>query len=253
MLDKIFNFLGGRTEEPSSLTDFSLMAVDLHSHLIPGIDDGVRTIQDSLDALRQFQRLGFKKVITTPHVMADGFNNTSETILSGRDKVREAIRQSDIQIEFDVGAEYYLDETMYEKVEKKNLLAIGKEYVLVELSFFAAANNTFDLVYKMQVAGYNVILAHPERYPYYYEKNFEKYNSLKDHGIFFQINLMSLIGKYGERAKAIAEKLIDERMVEFVGSDLHGPKHFQFIRATLKEKYLEKILTSEALLNKTLL
>lgn len=253
MLKEFFNFFGGEKEQLSSLTDFSLMQVDLHSHLIPGIDDGVKTLEESLDLLRQFETLGFKKIITTPHVMSDGFNNASEIILKGRDKVREAMKQNDIHIGFDAAAEYYLDETMYEKIEKKDLLTMGDNYVLVELSFFSKSGNLTDLVYKMQVAGYNVILAHPERYPYYYQKNFEGYNSLKDHGIYLQMNIMSLSGRYGNHAKMAAEKLIDENMIDFVGTDLHGMKHMEAIKACLKEKYLEKILTYDKLLNKILL
>ncbi len=252
MLNKLFNFFDG-WKAPSSITDFSLMAVDLHSHLIPGIDDGVKTLEESLDVLRQFEQVGFKKVITTPHIMAGGYDNTSEIILKGRDKVREAIRQAGINLQFDAAAEYYLDETMYEKIEKKDLLTLGGDYILMELSLSAKPSNVADIVYKQQLAGYNVILAHPERYPYYYEKNFDSYNELKDRGIYFQINMMSLIGRYGKQAKSVAEKMIDENMVDFVGTDLHGIRHVPFIKDCLKENHLEKLFTSYKLLNKNLL
>ncbi len=254
MLNKLLNLLSGNKESgASSLTDFSLMAVDLHSHLIPGIDDGVKTLDESLAMLRQFAAWGFKKVITTPHLMAGGFNNTPEIINSGKQQVLEAIKQQNIPIEFDAAAEYYLDETFYEKTEKKEFLTIGKSYVLVEFSMHAKPFNVADIVYKMQTAGYHIILAHPERYPYYYEPDFEGYNGLKDRGIYFQVNLMSLSGRYGKHAKYTAEKMIDENMVDFMGSDLHGVRHTEAIHACLKEKYLEKILTSGKLLNKTLL
>ena len=229
------------------------MAVDIHSHLIPGIDDGVKTMEESISILKDFETLGFKKIITSPHVVSDGYNNTTQTILHGRDKVREAIKQNGIHLEFDAVAEYYLDESMYEKIEKKDLLTISeKKFVLVELSYLAKANNVSDLLYKLQIGGYRVILAHPERYPYYHEKDFEQYNSLKDRSVYFQINLMSLAGKYGKPARAIAEKLIDENMVDFIGTDLHNARHMEAIKAALGEKYLAKILNYPKLLNRTL-
>lgn len=256
MLNYIKQLLGGKPEEPQlpALADLSQMAVDIHSHLIPGIDDGVKTLEESIGILKQFEALGFKKIITSPHVVSDGYNNSTQTILEGRDKVREAIKQNGINLEFDAVAEYYLDESMYEKIEKKDLLTISdKKFVLVELSYLAKANNVSDLLYKLQIAGYRVILAHPERYPYYHEKAFEQYNSLKDRSVYFQINLMSLAGKYGKPARAVAEKMIDENMVEFIGTDLHNAKHMEsIITQCLKEKYLGKILNYNKLLNRAL-
>lgn len=235
------------------LTDLSQMAVDIHSHLIPGIDDGVKTMDESIAILKEFEQLGLKKIITSPHVVSDGFNNSTQTILDGRDNVREAIKKHGINIEFDAVAEYYLDESMYEKIEKKDLLTIGsKNFILVELSYLSKANNVSDLIYKLQIAGYRVILAHPERYPYYYEKNLEQYISLKDRSVYFQINLMSLAGKYGKPARAVAEKMIDEQMVDFIGTDLHNSKHLEAIKNSLGEKYLRKILDYDKLLNRTL-
>lgn len=256
MLDRIKQFFGGKEGDKAyaALTDLSLMAVDIHSHLIPGIDDGVKTMEESLGLLEQFEALGFKKIITSPHVVSDGYNNSTETILAGRDKVREAMKARGIGLSFDAVAEYYLDESVYQKIEKNDLLTLGdKKFVLVELSYLSKANNVHDLIYKLQIAGYRVILAHPERYPYYYDKNFDSYNSLKDRSVYFQINLMSLTGKYGKGAKTAAEHMIDENLVDFVGTDLHNAKHMESLKQGLHEKYLYKILNYDKLLNKTLL
>ena len=249
-MQKIF---GLKNEEPSGLKDFSLMAVDLHSHLIPAIDDGVKTVEDSIAILKQFEQLGFKKIITTPHVVPDGYNNSSETILRGRDKVLEAMKKNSINIQFEAAAEYYFDGSLNEKIKNNDILTIGKNYVLVEYSYLAKPNDASNVIYNLQVAGYKIILAHPERYPYYHEKKFDSYHALKERKVFFQINLMSLIGRYGKPAKAIAERMIDEKLVDFVGTDLHGMKHLENIKECLSEKYLEKILTYDKLLNKTLL
>ncbi len=228
------------------------MLVDFHNHVLPGIDDGSKSMEDSMEMLRNFEALGLKKVIASPHSMADGYINSNEKILQLRDEVRLEIKKNNINLEFDAAAEYYMDELFMEKLERKDLLTIGKNYVLMELSYLSKPNNTSEVIYKMQVSGYGLILAHPERYPYYYEDSFAHYKNFKDRGVFFQINLGSLVGKYGAQAKYAAEKMIDENMVEFVSSDLHTVPQFQMLRDCLKSKHLEKILSSDILRNKTL-
>lgn len=229
------------------------MVVDFHNHVLPGIDDGARTLDDSVAMLENFAALGFKKVIASPHSMADGYINSTEKIMAARDVVRAAIAEKGIDIQFDAAAEYYMDELFMEKIEKRDLLTVGKNYVLMELSYLSKPTNTADAIYKLQVAGYNLILAHPERYPYYHEESFAHYKEFKNRGVYFQINLGSLVGKYGAGAKYTAEKMIDENLVEFVGSDLHTLGQFNMLRDCLKQKHLEKILTSDKLRNKTLL
>lgn len=229
------------------------MAVDMHSHLIPGIDDGAKDIDESLFLIRQLKDLGFKKLITTPHVVSGGYNNTTQIILEGRDKVRAALKANAIDIEFDASAEYYCDETMYEKIEKKDLITFGNNYMLMEFSYMAKPNCAYDVIYKLQVANYKVILAHPERYPFFYENDFRAYHDLKDRGVYLQLNIGSLSGKYGKGAKITAERMIDENMVDFIGTDLHNGRHAEHLKTCLNLKYLEKILTSDKLKNKTLL
>ncbi|MDB5281772.1 MAG: ywqE [Bacteroidota bacterium] len=255
MFDKLRSLFGGSKEEhvPSVIHDYSLMAVDIHSHLIPGIDDGSKTMEDSVFLIKSLYDLGFKKLITSPHVMADGYVNSTETILSGRDKVREAIKQNGIDIQFDATGEYNIDEGMYAKIEKNDLIPIGKNYIMVEMPFLAKPAIMGDIMYKLQTAGYNVILAHPERYGYFYENDFSSYNSLKDRNILFQVNIASLSGTYGKGARYSAEKMINENMVDFIGTDLHGTKHLEFLKECVGLKYLEKIITYDKLLNKTLL
>ncbi|MFN8299030.1 MAG: CpsB/CapC family capsule biosynthesis tyrosine phosphatase [Chitinophagales bacterium] len=252
MFNKLSELFGGKKETPSNLSDYSLMGADIHSHLIPGIDDGSPDMATTIEMLRQFKALGFKKIITSPHVVTDGYNNTTETIISGRDAVRAEIAQQGIDIGFDAIAEYYADGSMYDKIEQNDLLTFGKNYVLVEFSYLQKQNMVFELIYKLQLANYRVLLAHPERYPYYYESGFETYYALKDRNVHFQINLGSLLGKYGKGAKQAAEKMIDEKLVNFVGTDLHKVAQFESLRDCLKLKYVEKILTYEKLGNRTL-
>lgn len=254
MFNKFLNlFKKEEPEPPSALVDYSLMAVDFHNHVLPGIDDGAKNMDDSLAMLRNFAALGVKKVIASPHSMADGYINSNQKILQKRDEVRQAIKQNGINIEMDAAAEYYMDELFMQKIEQRDLLTIGKNYVLMELSYLSKPNNTGDAIYKLQVAGYNLILAHPERYPYYYEDSFAHYKDFKDRGVYFQINLGSLVGKYGRDAKYTAEKMIDEGLVEFTSSDLHSLGQFETLRECLKSKHLEKLLSSDKLRNKNLL
>ncbi len=253
VFNKLRNFFTGHPEEVFiPLSDYSLMGADMHSHLIPAIDDGSTDMESTLAMLREFQQLGFKRIITTPHVVTDGYNNSSATILAGRDKVRAAMKANNIQMEFDAAAEYYLDESMYPKIEQKDLLTFGKNYLLIELSYLERQFNVDEMIYRLQIAGYRIVLAHPERYPYYYENDFKTYTSFKDRNVFLQVNLGSLTGKYGKNAKLTAERLIDNNMVDFVGSDLHKVTQFETLRDTLHSKHLHKILHYEKLLNRTL-
>lgn len=254
MLNRFLKLFKKEEEEPpSALTDYSGMLVDFHNHVLPGIDDGSRNIDDSIAMLRNFQQLGFKKVVASPHSMAEGYVNSTARILEKRDLVREAMAQQGIDIQFDAAAEYYMDELFIQKIETKDLLTVGKNYVLMELSYLTKPQNPGEVIYKLQTAGYNLILAHPERYPYYYEESFEQYKRFKDRGVYFQINLGSLAGKYGAGAKYTAEKMINENMVEFAGSDLHNLGQFDTLRACLQSKHMEKLFNSDRFKNKTLL
>jgi protein-tyrosine phosphatase len=237
-----------KKEVLSNLADLSGLYIDLHSHLIPGIDDGSKSMEDSLNLIRGLQALGFKKIITSPHIMSGGYNNTPEIILSGRDKVRAALKENNIDIEFDAWAEYYLDETIMDKIVNKQLLTMGDNYVLVELSYLIKSNSATSYFYSLITNGYKVVLAHPERYPYYHSASLGEYRSLKDQGIFFQLNIASLTGTYGNAARVTAENMIDNDMIDFVATDLHNERHLNYIRDSVKLPYLEKIINYPKLL-----
>jgi len=242
-----------KKEEPSSLSDLSGLHIDLHSHLIPGIDDGAKTMADSVALIRGLNDLGFKKIITSPHIMSGGYNNTPEIILGGRDKVREALRENNIEVEFDAWAEYYLDETIIPKIEKRELLTMGDNYVLVELSYLIKSHSATSYFYTLITNGYKVILAHPERYPYYHSPSLDEYMALKDQGVFFQLNIASLTGTYGEAVRATAQKMIDNDLIDFAATDLHNERHLNYIRESVKLPYLEKIINYPKLMNKVLI
>ncbi len=145
--------------------------------------------------------LGYRKVITTPHNMADGYKNTLDIILAGLERVRDEVRQRGIAIEVDAAAEYYLDHELEKKVADRKILTFGwGEMVLFELPFISEPNMLLEIIFQMQTAGYRPVLAHPERYAFWYT-DFTKYERLKERGVLFQLNTIALSGAYGPQAK----------------------------------------------------
>jgi tyrosine-protein phosphatase YwqE len=246
----LFGKLFGRNK--FELPDFSVFRTDMHSHLIPGIDDGSKSLDQSIELIRGLRELGFEKIITTPHIMAGGYDNSSEIILEGLKKVKERLKEEGIQMEFEAAAEYYMDENFERLIENDDLLTFGDNYVLFELSYLTEQQSFNEIVFKLNSKGYKPVLAHPERYPYYYSKNGGKFEQIHERGVFFQINLMSLIGKYGPGAREAGRQLIEKDLVRFVGTDLHNPGHLVELQRVLKEKALEKLSEDEYLLNQKL-
>lgn len=221
--------------------DFSAVLTDIHSHLIPGIDDGVKNIEESLEMIRGFYNLGFRKLVTTPHIMSDYFKNTPEIILRGLEQVKAAVEDAGIPIQLHAAAEYYLDEFLLAKIKDESVLCIGNNLLLFEISYINPPDNLLSIVFEMNVHKYRPLLAHPERYNYWYQK-FEEYYRLKEAGVLFQLNINSLTGYYGSQSKKTAERLIDEKMIDFIGSDLHGQRHLDALRKVVHEKYFQKLM-----------
>ena len=231
--------------------DLSLIKTDMHSHLIPGIDDGSKSFEDSLMMLRKFTDLGYKKVITTPHVMSDFYKNNPETILGGLKKVREAVAAAGINIEIEAAAEYYLDFHFDDLIKKKELLTFGQNHVLFELSFNDEPPRVKDSIFNMVTEGYKPILAHVERYPFYFNQ-WEKIEDYKNRGVLLQLNINSLSGHYGPPVKKMAEQLIDKGWIDVIGSDCHHMGHLQMLESLQTNPHLHKVIQQENLLNKQL-
>ena len=143
--------------------DFSNIKVDIHSHLIPGIDDGAKSVEDSLALIKELVKYGYKKIITTPHVMSDLYKNDSTTIISGLEKIRKRLKEESIDIEFEAAAEYYVDYDFEQRIGKEKFLTFGDNYLLIEFSFLEAPRNLYDIIFKLQLEGYKLVLAHPAR------------------------------------------------------------------------------------------
>lgn len=245
--------LFGKRQPPLPPADLSVLRCDVHSHFIPGIDDGAPTLEASVELIRAMHDLGYTKVITTPHSMADGYRNPSEVILGGLEKVRRALEEQQVPVEIDAAAEYYLDHELEQKVTKREVLTFGrnKDLVLFELPFIAAPAILFNVVFAMQTQDYRPVLAHPERYAFWYG-DMGPLERLKERGVLFQLNTVALMGAYGPAARKMAEKLVDLGWYELVGSDCHSMDHVEAIKATLTEPYLHKLIASGKLLNATL-
>jgi len=229
--------------------NFSAVKTDMHSHILPGIDDGAKNINDAILLAKRFEELGYQKLLATPHVMADYFRNTPDTINKALDILREGLAQNNINIMVEAAAEYYLDETFEKKVEKKEVLTFGaQKYLLFELSYINAPHNLYDIISKIQFAGYQPVLAHPERYPYYYGDT-DNYQQIKDAGCLLQLNTISLTGYYGKGCKQTAEELVDNYMIDFMGSDMHHLRHADALKAALELDRVQNILSQPQLNN----
>lgn len=227
----------------TGFADYSSVEVDIHSHLIPGIDDGSKSLDESVQYIREMKALGFKKLIITPHISENYFKNSVEDIYAGFEKLKTSVSENKIDIELEVAAEYQLDEAFEEKMNAGTLLTFGDKHILVELSYFMPYANLNSVLYELNIAGYNVILAHPERYEYW-QGNISKYDDIRSRDISFQMNTISLANFFGPKTKKTAEMLIDNNMIDFIGSDLHNISYIKSLQNCLREKYLNKLLSS---------
>jgi protein-tyrosine phosphatase len=230
----------------------SLPRVDIHSHLLPNLDDGVQSFEEAEELIKKFAALGYKKLVTTPHVMSDFYRNTPDDIQTKLKELNAFLTEKNIAIELEAAAEYYLDEDLQEKIETgEPLLTINNKYLLFETNFMTEPLNLKEFIFTATTKGYKLILAHPERY-IYLQNNFEKAEDLLNRGVLFQLNISSLSGYYSKSAQQMAFKLIDKGWIHFVGSDCHNLQHMQLLTQTQNHKYFQKAL-SLPLLNNSLL
>ena len=236
----IFSKIFGKREE--ELPDFEISSIktDMHSHLIPGIDDGSQTMDETIAMLAKFESLGYSKVITTPHIMSDSYPNTPEIILAGLEKVRNEMHQLGMKIQLEAAAEYYFDETLIPLIKNKKLLTFGDNYVLIEFGFHTPPQYVDQVFFDLKTMGYRVVVAHFERYMYYLGK-IDQAIEWREKGINIQLNLNSLSGNYGPAIKKQAEALIDAQAIDFVGTDCHRIEHLMLLEDSMNSKYFKKL------------
>ena len=221
--------------------------IDIHSHLLPGIDDGAKNIDNTIELISKMYSYGIKNFVTTPHVLGDVYTNSTELINLKLEEVDKELRKRGMtDISFRAAAEYMLDEQFLERLERDDILTIKDNYILVEMSYFNAPFNLFDVLFQIQLKGYKPILAHPERYNFYHS-NFESYYKLKKAGCVFQLNLLSLTEQYGKNVQKITQKLLKENLYDFVGTDTHHLNHLKLLKSigTLKiKKEVQQLLVN---------
>ncbi|UOK43770.1 MULTISPECIES: tyrosine-protein phosphatase [Flavobacterium] len=209
--------------------------VDIHSHILFGIDDGAKTIEDSNFLMQSLLDMGFEKCITTPHINEHIWDNTRNSIQKKLLEVKSLSPSLTEKLSLSAASEYMINENFTKLFEAKELLTLKDNYVLVELSYMAPPFQLYNTLFQLQLAGYTPVLAHPERYSYYHS-NFSEYEKLKKAGCYFQLNLLSTVGYYGPEVADVAKKLLKKGMIDFTGSDVHHKNHIDFFSKKVKIK-----------------
>ena len=198
---------------------------DIHSHILPGIDDGSPNIETSIELVKGLMELGLKQSIATPHIIGDMYRNNSETINAALHKLRIALAQNNIDYKVNAAAEYMLDFYFLELLEKKvPLLTIKDNIVLTEFSYAERPQKVEQILFSIITEGYQPILAHPERYAYFHN-DLKMYHHLVDIGFQLQVNLLSLTGYYGVGVAKAANYILKNNLASYTGTDLHHTRH----------------------------
>ena len=207
-------------------------ATDWHSHILPDVDDGIRSMKEALAVLARYEELGFREVWLTPHIMED-IPNTTVHLRERFAELREAYKGG---IQLHLAAENMLDTLFEERLEADDLLPIGSkaDHLLVETSYFNPPLDLYGLLEKIISKGLRPILAHPERYTYMTTAD---YRRLKEKGVLFQMNMASLVGAYGGEPRQKVGMLLSEHWINYLGSDIH--RLLSFNRA-IEAKVLDK-------------
>ncbi len=203
-------------------------SVDMHNHILPGIDDGAANLEITVDLVKQYQELGYTKIIATPHTMGDYYPNTASSILTAYKKLQKELLDRNITgIEIKAASEYMIDLEFEEMIDRGDqLLTFNDNHILIEMSYLRESENLNEVLYKLQLKNFMPILAHPERYSFYLS-DFEKYYAIKNQGVKFQLNMLALTDHYGSKIKKTAMRLLKENMYDYIGIDTHRIDHLE--------------------------
>lgn len=220
---------------------FNFLKIDMHSHLIPGVDDGAASLSDSIHLLNGLVELGFEKVITTPHIYHDFYKNDKSTLEKPYQEVLGEIGTRVPIIDFTYASEYFADEFFEKKIEDEELLSFSGGHILLEISFVAYSQRIEHIIFDLMTKGYKPILAHPERY-LYLQNSIKTFRKLRQLGCELQLNINSIGGYYGSASQELATKLMDEKLVSYLGTDLHHERHLNYLRGVGGNKKIMKKL-----------
>ena len=220
--------------------------VVIHSHVLHGIDDGSKSIDEANNLLNSMRSLGFKQCIGTPHTLSGVWNNTTQTIEDSFELCQKELEPQNQQMLVRAASEYMMDQSFLYRIDNEPLLTLKDTFVLVEMSYQAPPMGLYEILFELQLKGYQPILAHPERYNFYHQ-DFKSYEKLINTRCLFQMNLLSVVGYYGKEVAQVAQKLLDANMITHVGSDAHHQRH---LNAFQGEVLLKKTnLLEEAIQN----
>jgi protein-tyrosine phosphatase len=238
-----------KKKNASETESFFPIQSDMHSHILPGIDDGSQDIGSSIILVKGMLALGITKAVATPHIIGDMYRNNSETINAALDLLRTALQKEQIQFEVSAAAEYMLDSYFFELLTNKvPILTIKDNLILTEFSYSSMPSNPEQMAFTILTEGYTPILAHPERYAYYHN-NFKIYDHLKELGYLLQVNLLSLTGYYGKETAKAARYIIKNGLVSFAGTDMHHERHLAALSDNRNRKLFAEVFEEEMLLN----
>ena len=236
----MFNFL--KKNNSNIITEYLPVNTDIHSHILPGIDDGSPDIETSLRLVKGIYDLGIRHTVATPHIIADLYRNTPETINAALALLTTACAGAGINITIGAAAEYMLDDYFMKLLRNNSpLLTIHKNIILTEQSYASPTSNLNEIAFELVSNSYRPIMAHPERY-FYYHKDYDEYTHLKDMGFLLQVNLLSLTGYYGKPVAKAAKYIFENNLADLVGTDMHHDRHLKVLQdknsLTIFEKYL---------------
>ncbi|MCB7480599.1 tyrosine-protein phosphatase [Christiangramia sediminis] len=209
------------------LVDLLEGITDFHNHILPGIDDGAKTVQESLGLIQEFENIGIHNFVATPHIIGEYYPNTPLTIGKAFDEINPHLPGS---VNLSYAAEYMMDQHFVDIIEKQDILPVTKAKVLVEMSYFQPPINLNEILFKIQNHSFSPILAHPERYAYWHSKDLQKYKDIKSRGCDLQLNMLSLSGHYGIGIQKTAYSLLENDLIEYISSDVHRLDHINKIK-----------------------
>ncbi len=234
-----------------STFSYSVFQTDMHSHILPGIDDGAPDVETSLQLIRGLMDLGYQSFIATPHIYHELYPNTATTIETALQTIRAALLAAGISIRLEAAAEYMLDDHFETLLEQGALLTLPGRRVLIEMSPLSAPPLLDHYLFRLQLKGYVPLIAHPERY-LFLKTNRNRFHDWFDRGCELQLNLLSLTGYYGPTVRDAALYLLKNKLVHFVGTDVHHQRHIELLQKALSDKNLQKLLQYEGLRNRIL-
>ncbi|MFI2742315.1 tyrosine-protein phosphatase [Zhouia sp. PK063] len=216
------------------LVDLIDNSIDIHNHLLPGIDDGSPTIENTLNMIASFKEIGYAGAYATPHIMEGFYDNTSDIVINTYQQTNTTLEDQKVDFNFNFAAEYMVDSSFSNLVGKRDLLYLNNTHILIEMSYFNRSLSLEDEIFRLQNIGVQPILAHPERYGYI--KTVEEFEEIKDLECKLQLNILSLTQHYGTTVQKMAYKLLEKGYYDFIGTDAHKMAHLEKIKQIKIEK-----------------